>query len=299
MVDLQQAPQDLDGHAALRKELRKLLAEDACFRAEVEQLLVAAQAEVVQTSYQATMTGGGAVAQGHGATALGAGAVKVGRDVGGDVVTGTRTTAFDQRGQVVGQQTNIGGDVMAEKGITITGDGNVIGSNNQVQVRKGGIHARRIEAENVVSGVMAPAQALEQAEGLVALAHAIERGGIDADEIKARNVVDGLLITELRSVEDLRQEVTALRQQVQAALEEGEVADPGDAADVTEALSTAEAALAEPEPQGRRVARKLKEAADVLTDAAEAATAAGKTGQAVIRLAPVAMTLWKLAERLF
>ena len=42
-----------------------------------------------------------------------------------------------------------------------------------------------------------------------------------------------------------------------------------------------------------------KEAAELLTGAAEAATAVGKAGLAVVKLAPVAMMLWKLAERLF
>jgi hypothetical protein len=259
------------------------------------------------------------VARQKPAKAVGEGGLRAEGDVHGDAVTGGKATTFDQRGQQVRQQTNVAGDyhdrgggityithIEHASGIAIgngahstqiTGDGNAMGNNNQTDVQKGGIRARRIEAENVVNGVMLPAQALEQAEGLVALTRAIERGGIEADEIKARNVVEGLLVTELRTVDDLRQEVGALRQQVQAALEAGEVADAGDAADVAEALETAEAALAEPEPQGRRVTRKLKEAADVLAGAAEAATAAGKASQAVIKLAPVAMMLWKLAER--
>jgi polyhydroxyalkanoate synthesis regulator phasin len=188
---------------------------------------------------------------------------------------------------------------MADKGIQITGDGNVVGNHNRVEVRKGGIRAEHIEAENVVDGVMAPQAALAQAAELVKLARAIERGGIDAETIKARNVVSGLYVPAAQNVAELHQEVAALRQNVLVALEAGEVADDADAEDVAAALTTAEAELAKPEPSGTRVVRKLKEAAEVLTGVAEAATAAGKVGQAVIKLAPVAMMLWKLAETLF
>ena len=188
---------------------------------------------------------------------------------------------------------------MADKAIQITGDGNVVGNHNRVEVRKGGIRAEHIEAENVVDGVMAPQAALERASELVKLARAIERGGIDAGTIKAQNVVSGLYVPAAQSVAELHREVTALRQEVQAALEAGEVASDADAEDIIGALVTAEAELTKPEPSGTRIVRKLKEAAEVLTGVAEAATAVGEVGQAVIRLAPVAMMLWKLAETLF
>jgi len=57
--------------------------------------------------FQATLSGSGAVAQGAGARAVGQGGVLVEGDVQGDVVTGQKTTLFDQRGQHVGQQTNV------------------------------------------------------------------------------------------------------------------------------------------------------------------------------------------------
>lgn len=90
LVDLQAAPEDADNQAALRKEIRKLAEADAAFRAELEQLLMAAQAEAPGSSYYATLTGDGAIAQGPGATALGAGAVQIGGNVGGDVVLGNK-----------------------------------------------------------------------------------------------------------------------------------------------------------------------------------------------------------------
>jgi len=57
--------------------------------------------------FQATLSGSGAIAQGAGAKAVGQGGVLVEGDVHGDVVTGHKSTVFDQRGQQVGQQTNI------------------------------------------------------------------------------------------------------------------------------------------------------------------------------------------------
>jgi hypothetical protein len=188
------------------------------------------------------------------------------------------------------------GGIAAGGNITITGDGNVLGNNNRVDVQKGGIRARHIEAQNVVDGVMASPEALQHAGELVGLARAIERGGISADTIKARNVVSGLYVPSAETPEELRREVARLRAQVRVAVEAGEIEHEGDAEDALDALSTAEEELAEAEPRERRVGRKLKEAAEVLTEAAEAATAAGKVGRAVVKLAPVAMMLWKLAE---
>lgn len=55
----------------------------------------------------------------------------------------------------------------------------------------GGIHAKHIEAENVVSGMQAQGS-VAQAAKLLQLAEAIGSGEISADEIKARNLVSGL-----------------------------------------------------------------------------------------------------------
>ena len=190
-----------------------------------------------------------------------------------------------------------GGGIAAGGNVTIIqGNESIVGQGNTVQ--KGGIRARTIIAENVVDGVMASPEALAQAGVLVKLAREIERGGISADTIQARNVVSGVYIPTAQNLAELRQEVARLREQVQAAIAAQEIAEADDAADVTEALNSAAEELAKPEPRAPRVARKLKEAADLLTGAAEATTAAGKVGQAIIKLAPTAMLLWKLAEAL-
>ncbi len=48
---------------------------------------------------------------------------------------------------------------------------------------QGGIHARRIEADNVVSGTQIQGGDMQSAAALVQLAQAIQRGDISADEI--------------------------------------------------------------------------------------------------------------------
>jgi hypothetical protein len=68
-----------------------------------------------------TLSGPGALAQ-DGSVAAGAGGVAVGRDVQGDVVTGTKTTIFDQRGQTVGAQINVAGDYVAQRPTGGAGD---------------------------------------------------------------------------------------------------------------------------------------------------------------------------------
>ena len=60
--------------------------------------------------FEATLSGPGAIAQGEGTRAVGQGGALIEGDVHGDVVTGQKTTLFDQRGQIVGRQTNVAGD---------------------------------------------------------------------------------------------------------------------------------------------------------------------------------------------
>ncbi len=110
LADFKQQPADPDNQASLRKELRKLAEADKRFHEEIQQLLEAAQkAAPAGVSYHAD-NNSGTLAQGNNNTVVGAGGSHVGGSVGGDVVTGTKAPAFDQRGQQVGTQTNIAGD---------------------------------------------------------------------------------------------------------------------------------------------------------------------------------------------
>src|SRR5260370_22710996 len=107
----------------------------------------------------------------------------------------------------------------------------------------GGIHARHIEAENVVSGVQIQGGDAQTASSLIQLAQAIQRGAISAEEIKARNLVSGLQYIAdptQASVEDLRRELLALRTQLEQAIASQELTHPPDVEDAAANLATAE-----------------------------------------------------------
>src|SRR5258708_40246712 len=96
----------------------------------------------------------------------------------------------------------------------------------------GGIHARRIEAENVVSGVQIQGGDAQTASSLIQLAQSIRQGKISAEEIKAHNLVSGLQYIAdptQANVEDLRRELLALRTQLEQAVATQKVAPPADA----------------------------------------------------------------------
>ena len=72
---------------------------------------------------------------------------------------------------------------------------------------QGGIHARRIEADNVVSGFQIQGDGGQSSAALVQLAQSIRQGDIRDDEIKARHLVSGLQYIadpSQASVDDLR-----------------------------------------------------------------------------------------------
>ncbi len=166
----------------------------------------------------------------------------------------------------------------------------------------GGIHARRIEAENVVSGVQIQGGDAQTASSLIQLAQSIRQGKISAEEIKARNLVSGLQYIAdptQANVEDLRRELAALHAQLAQAMASQEFADLADTEDAQDSLATAETELAKPQPNGNRILRKLDELSQIITRSAETAEAAGKLGALVIRLAPLAATLWQVAQHLF
>jgi hypothetical protein len=266
-------PENPEGYnAPLTDALNEVMKTDPGFAAQLKALLEqyekAAQehAAATGTSYQATVAGSGVIAQDHSAVAE-TGGVAVGRDVGGHVV-------------------------IAEQGANVAvGD-----------VQTGGIRAGRIDADNVVDGVQMQGGDVETAAGLVELARAIKRGGISAEEIKAKSLVSGLQYIAdptQAAPDDLRHEVAALRRQLEEAIAAGEITDETDAEDAQDALVKAEEELRTPEPKGNRVVRKLAEVSEILTRSAEAVQGLGQVGAQVIRLAPIAATLWQIAQRLW
>jgi hypothetical protein len=221
------------------------------------------QAEVTEqlarATAQASLTGSGAIAQGQSAKAVGERGALVEGNVGGSVITGEQSSV-------------------------------------------GGIRAHRIEAENVVQGMQQLGGDLAAAADAVALAEALSRGSISADSIQARNVVAGFqyIADPVQATPDeLRQEIGRLRQQLADAITTGEVEAGADVDDAQEALAKAETELEKAEPQGNHIVRKLKEAADILTEGGRTAEAARKAGLALAKLAPVAAALYQIATKLF
>jgi len=262
--DLKATPQDPDAQAALRQQLKKTLADNPALLAELSPW-ARPGGLVPQATSELPMVASPAVLSGKGA-----------------VVAGTIQAPVATEGSIAAN-----GDVVLSEG-------------SVVQV--GGIRAGRIDAENVVEGVQAQGLAPAEAAGLVELARAIRSGGITADFIQAGNVVSGLQFSAGQAPttpDELRREVSALRQQVQTAVAAGEIAKPGDAEDVQEALDTAEKELAKPQPDGERVVRKLEVANTILTRCAEVVQSAGNVGQQVLKLAPIAAALWALAAKLW
>ncbi|HKH47861.1 MAG TPA: hypothetical protein VKM72_24655 [Thermoanaerobaculia bacterium] len=88
--DVARSPEDPDALAALRYQIKKILAEDEAFAAEIAQL-------VGGPSFEANLQGSGAIAQG-GSVAAGAGGIAVGRDVHGGIVLGGNPKRRDRDG---------------------------------------------------------------------------------------------------------------------------------------------------------------------------------------------------------
>jgi hypothetical protein len=166
----------------------------------------------------------------------------------------------------------------------------------------GGIQAGRIEADNVVQGYQQLGGDLSQAAEVVILAKALSHGRITADSIQAQNVVSGfqyIADPNRATPDELRQEIARLRQELAEAVAASQVADDPDLQDVQTALAEAEKELAAAEPHGRRIIRRLKTAADILTETVETAEAAHKLGQTLLKLAPAAAVLYQIAQKLF
>jgi hypothetical protein len=96
----------------------------------------------------------------------------------------------------------------------------------------------------------------------------------------------------------LRRELAALHTQLEQAIAAQEIPDPADAVDARESLKIAEDELAKPQPHSNRVLRKLDEFSQIMTHSAETAEAAGKLGTKLMQLAPLAATIWQIAQKL-
>ncbi len=221
-------------------------------------------------AWQGQVSGSGALAQGDHATALGAGAVQVGGSVGGDVVTGNKSTTFDQRGQIVGAQTNIAGNVT----------GPVLSGQFDGPVAMGGGEA--VDLRGSQGAVYKPSGSVKQHFG-------------DQNTVTGNNNVVGnnnyvrtgapqagtLTVDEfLRLLAELRQAIP------QAGL------DPDEAEAIIADLQAAEMQARKPQPNARLILSRITNVAGLL------ATADGVAGM-LLRLQPLAQQLQTWAGQLF
>lgn len=172
----------------------------------------------------------------------------------------------------------------------------------QSQAQTGGIHARTIKAQNVVDGAQFQGGMPDDAADLLRLSKEIARGGIHADHIDAQSLVSGLqYIADPKTAtpEQLRQEVAALRESAQTAIQAGEIQNQGDAQDLDESLEKAQNELASPTPQGSRVVRALKTTTEILNQTADTLKAGGKVQTQAMKLAPTAAAVYSVAQLLF
>jgi hypothetical protein len=163
-----------------------------------------------------------------------------------------------------------------------------------------GIHAKRIQADNVVSGIQIQGGDPAQSAHLVQFAQAIRRGEVSAEDISASSIVSGLQYIAdpaTAGIDDLRRELTAFRAKLDQVIAAQELPTKDDEQDANESLRLAEAELAKSQPNRQRVLRKLDEVNVIVTKSAEIAQASGKIGAFVVQLAPIAATLWQIAYR--
>ncbi len=97
----------------------------------------------------------------------------------------------------------------------------------------------------------------------------------------------------------MRKELATFQTKLDQAIASKELPSAGAAQDAKDSVAAAAAELAQPQPDGERVVRKLDEVSKIVTKSAEIAQASGKIGTVVVQLAPVAAVLWQVAQRLF
>ena len=173
---------------------------------------------------------------------------------------------------------------------------------NIPRIRTGGVRAGgKIEAENIVTGAQVQGADAETARGLLELAREIESGSVEAvQDIIAKNVVTGFQYIgqggTAPNLEQFQQELVALREQLAQAVKAGEIADTYDAEDVQKAVDRAIEQTRVQPPAAEKVKPHLERAATIINKSATVAESVGKIQALVIKLAPVATALGRLAS---
>jgi hypothetical protein len=173
---------------------------------------------------------------------------------------------------------------------------------NTPPTRTGGVKAGgKIEADNIVTGAQVQGADAETARQLLTLARELESGSVEAvQDIIAKNIVTGFQDVgqggTAPNLEQFRQELTALRAQLAQAVKAGEIAGAYDAEDAQKAVDRAVEQSQAEKPAADKITPQLDRAVKIINQAATAAESAGKLQAAVIKLAPIATALYRLAS---
>jgi hypothetical protein len=173
--------------------------------------------------------------------------------------------------------------------------------NNPPRARTGSVRARTIQADNIVTGQQIQGADAEAARELLALARQMETGSVEAvQDIIAKNVVTGLQYLgqggTAPTLQQFRQELAALREQLAQAVQAGEFAQAYDAQDAQTAVARAIEQSQVPQPAAEKITPHLERAVTIINQAAEAANSVGNFQAAVIKLAPIGTALYRLAS---
>ena len=177
--------------------------------------------------------------------------------------------------------------------------------NNTPPTRTGGVRAGgKIEAENIVTGTQVQGGDAETARALLELARVLESGSVEAvQDIIVKNVVTGFQYLgqggTAPNLEQFQQELAALRERLAQAVKAGEITDGYDAEDAQKAVDRAVEQSQAQKPAADKITPQLERAAKIINQAATAAESAGKLQAAVIKLAPIATALYRLASLIF
>lgn len=120
-------------------------------------------------------------------------------------------------------------------------------------------------------------------------------GSVNAQNIAGRDIH----VQQPTSREDFKAQLAELQQLVQEAMAAGEIGSERDREYVQKDLQEVVDGVEEPEPDGRRLKRRLEDVQHTLEQAAETVQAGGKVATAVAKAAALAATLYQSVQALF
>ncbi len=127
---------------------------------------------------------------------------------------------------------------------------------------------------------------------------AIGGGTVQADNIAGNSITIGNQDVPATS-EAFAEQVEALQKLLKQAIKQSEFRDMRDAKTAVEDLQDVIEEIQSPQPRRRRLTRRLEDVAETLNLSAQVADSMGNVGAAVLKAAPIAAGLIKLAQMVF